>query len=467
MKKKIVRIVIFCSLLVFALINVMKILGLKEGTGFISLNELYAQEEQKVDVLFLGSSHSFVNTNIPYLWENYGMAGFCLGGPEQMPWESYHYLEEALKSQSPSIVVYETYTVLQDRNYNKNDGRIIENTAGLNFSWNRLTAIQDNAPKNLRTDLLLDLSLFHGRYEELTESDFDKESWVSNEYFMGCNPRYGVQKLKRPQGTDVTMKESLNEKEEEFLRKIASLCKDNQIQLVLTLAPAPVVANKSGKINEIARIAEEEQIPFINFNSDEMFDTLQFDFSSDFYDKGHLNVEGSIKYSSYMGEYLTKNYKLDNRKQSKDWLAWQDSSNRYEQSYNNHKLVEATNETEYLNYIKKGDYKVFVLASDWNQKKGTDGQKELMLQWGIDGNQSKKNSGIVIEDNQIVYDSAKQTKDYYEDENGTDCWLQGNVLKVNDLVYGEAHGLSVVVYDEVHHKVVDMIYWKDGKMLHQ
>ena len=50
---------------------------------------------------------------------------------------------------------------------------------------------------------------------------------------------------------------------------------------------------------------------------------MGLDFSMDFADHAHLNVSGSKKYTSYLGEWLTKNYEIPDRRGQKGYESWE------------------------------------------------------------------------------------------------------------------------------------------------
>ncbi len=74
-------------------------------------------EEDSLDILVLGSSHAYVDINPAVLWSEYGIAAYDLCGSNQPMWNTYYYLKEALKTQTPKVVVLEAYCVSLDLEY--------------------------------------------------------------------------------------------------------------------------------------------------------------------------------------------------------------------------------------------------------------------------------------------------------------------------------------------------------------
>jgi|GEM_PF-1647455 len=76
------------------------------------------EPEDSIDVLFFGSSYAYCDWNPGAMYAGSGLTGYVLGGSEQTPAITYWYLKEALKTQSPSVVVMEGSSLFFDRYQN-------------------------------------------------------------------------------------------------------------------------------------------------------------------------------------------------------------------------------------------------------------------------------------------------------------------------------------------------------------
>ena len=82
----------------------------------MGLEYLYKQDADTVDLLVLGSSHAFEDVNTSVLYERYGISSYILAGSIQPFWNSYYYLQEALMSQRPRLVILEGSAATQNFN---------------------------------------------------------------------------------------------------------------------------------------------------------------------------------------------------------------------------------------------------------------------------------------------------------------------------------------------------------------
>ena len=150
--------------------------------GIEGIQQFYKQKEDSIDVLCLGSSHMFVDVNTAVLWDEYGIAAYDLGGTIQPLWNTYFYMKEALKTQTPKLIVLDCYTATLTEEYQEESG-MIKNTFGMKFSKNKIDAIYASAEKD-RFAYLLGFPGFHSRYASLSKEDFAKNSGSTAESLL-------------------------------------------------------------------------------------------------------------------------------------------------------------------------------------------------------------------------------------------------------------------------------------------
>lgn len=73
-------------------------------------------------------------------------------------------------------------------------------------------------------------------------------------------------------------------------------------------APFEATEEAAMRLNTVAEIAKEEGVPFLNYVKE--WDSLGMDANTDFYDGGHFNNQGIVKFSRIVGQYLSQNYSL-------------------------------------------------------------------------------------------------------------------------------------------------------------
>ena len=153
MRKSAVRIICFMFIFIMVLYYINKVFKVKFGDGIYSVTKFYELENESVDILILGSSHAFEDFNTGTLWDEYGMASYVLGGSVQPMWNTYYYLKEALKTQTPELIVLEGYLLTYESEF-IDDSRIIKNNYGLKWSQNKIESIKISSPEERWSEFL-------------------------------------------------------------------------------------------------------------------------------------------------------------------------------------------------------------------------------------------------------------------------------------------------------------------------
>ena len=101
------------------------------------------------------------------------MAAYNLAGSNQPLWNSYYYFKEALKYQKPQLVVLDVYRAIETEDYQE-EARIVMNTFGLRYSRDWVENLKVSLPPDAAyMDYFLRFPVYHARYQELKQMDFD------------------------------------------------------------------------------------------------------------------------------------------------------------------------------------------------------------------------------------------------------------------------------------------------------
>ncbi len=308
------RVVCFCLLAFFLLSYTQYLLTPKYDYGICSMSNLYAQPENSIDVLFVGSSLIYSGVNTNELWSHYGIAAYNLCSAEQPFWVSYHVILEALKTQHPRLIVLDAKPATYLASYSK-PGRVVLSTYGIRSLGNRIDAIFSCVEDRRDAWMFaLGLSPIHVNYENLTVSDFafppdnggrgntwkgfiemnKTSSFVSSSFFWS------------------DMEKPLNPRGEEYARKIFELAQTEKIEILLLSIPYIDYPNDHPYYNALWRIAAEYGIEGLNFNHPSLRSLMND--SYDFADAQHLNIRGSEIFSRRLGYELKKRFELPDRR---------------------------------------------------------------------------------------------------------------------------------------------------------
>ena len=317
-----ISIVLFVTIAVSAFYLVRDTLIMKRTDGITTMKVLYAQPKDSVDLLVLGSSHAGMNLDAGVFWDEYGISSYMLWGSVQPYWNSYYFLEEALKTQSPKVVLLETYASTFDFEYS-DDARQITNVCGMKFSLTKWNAIKASTPKENWENFVLGMPLWHSRYGELTENDLSYYPWTED---LELEKGTGIRTAKGgftalADVTKMTETKPIHEKEELYLRKIIELCKSEDIPIVLYNSATVDRAKEQPYYNRTAEIAREYGLKYFNMN---ILDNETGILPSDVWqDNHHLNASGAAKLSKYLGRYIDETYNLPDHRKDEYYGSWE------------------------------------------------------------------------------------------------------------------------------------------------
>lgn len=311
------------------LMLVNRVLLLKRYDGILTMDCYYAQQG-RVDVLVLGSSHAGMHLDMATLWQEQGLAGYCLWGAGQPFWNSYHNLVEALKTGTPKVVVLEVLAATLADEY-AYEPMQVRNTAGMRPSLNKWQAVKASAPPERWLDVWLELPLFHTRYDELGEADFQYFPWSKQRVnTKGGSLIFGKVEFPLPDVSGITECAPLPAKEQLYLENIVTLCREKQIPLVLLKTPSTTAEAEQPIYNTLHRLAGEWGVPFLNAN--ECNDEIGI-LPQEHVEDSHLSGEGARKVAHWLGAWLKENYDLPDRRGEPDYASWDVFARTIELSY--------------------------------------------------------------------------------------------------------------------------------------
>lgn len=269
-------------------------------------SNFYKLEKNSVDVLFLGNCHAY-STFMPSVIKNVsGKNGYVLGGAGQNIQLTYYHLREALKRQSPSYVVLETFPILIYDSYTNPDSidaYAHSNFSDLPLSFDKLLYALDYQKGSQWFYLWFDLGYFHDRWEEIQTLNYKPMS-QDNGYipYSNYDPLSDPEQPLELVQTDRKME--IDPDYLDYVYRIINLAEEKGIQLLFTTVPYTSMTDReAARLNTLGDIAEEHNIPFINFAEETMLEKLDFrrGYMIDAY---HVNEQGGLILSEYMGNVL-------------------------------------------------------------------------------------------------------------------------------------------------------------------
>lgn len=306
MKKIIIEIIAFVLSLVI-LLGVTSYLGylyMPDRTDYGATWNMYLEEQKdSVDLMLVGSSMAYCDVIPAKIYEQTGHTAYVVSAPYMMPDVAYYYIKEALRTQSPEVIMLEAtsfFFTINEADYYK------VNIGYMPYSANRLSATLFAAPDAEKLGLLFPLFNYHERWEQYDlREHFAPRPDAETDLLAG----YTLLEKTTPQEERFEREFLYTEEEYEenikYMHKIIDLCDDKNIQLDMFIVPACEYV--SAELTQ-GLIEEAGDIKVTNFN--DRFEELGLDLETDFYDKRHVNFKGAVKFTEYLSAYITENFDL-------------------------------------------------------------------------------------------------------------------------------------------------------------
>ena len=458
MKKIFKRSLALLLILIFTLVSVWaldRVLLIKRYDGVKPMESFYAQKPGTVDVLLMGNSHMGVHADTATLWREYGISSFALWGGVQPMWNTYHFLAEALKYQQPKAVVLEIGGLSYDWEY-ADEATQLKNVAGMHLSLNKLEAVKATAPKERWASLLLGLPLYHQRYSELTEEDFQFFPW-SDELInnKGSYALYGHGDFDMEDPWAIDSLAEISDKTMDYFMRIVSLCRERGIELILVKTPTVDLEKYQPYSNAAAEIADELGLAFYDFNK--MGEETGIE-GKDFYFDTHLNLGGARKLSLCLGEILLDTVPLTDHRGDAAYSSWDVNAENIDDGY----LLNITEAGDYIEELQRGGRALLLIKNgDWEKREPYLGFVKELSVLGVPEEEllSDASGAWLIEDTAegeagpMGLDFMLDGKSYTVDFDGLNA-----VTENGSIIYSfKDLGITMLVYDYNCGKLLDTV----------
>jgi len=289
--------------------------------------DFYELEDNSLDILFIGSSHSYCTFAPALIDKALGTESFQFGMPLQYPDSTWFTLKEALKTQSPSVVVMELYWDVMDKDFDvKQADTLFE--AFFDDEEFKTAYIEQIFPWNEKIKYLFPIIRYQQDFltyqnKQLTDNveaglgvtqKKEKQTGVERyDYrgFMYCD--YVILESKFGEGNQFRKFDGKNwafsKVQLNYLEKIVDLCNTNNIKLLFTTAPvAPVsmelMRNYDAVHKAVSEFAQKNKIPYLDFNTENQEKNLLE--NKHFRDDAHLNYSGVEIVDAYFAKWMER-----------------------------------------------------------------------------------------------------------------------------------------------------------------
>lgn len=317
--KFLIRIVVFllCVAIPFQYVGVLyqNAAGENKINAFTQsrFQDFYDLHENSLDMVFIGSSHSYCTFDPEIFDSTLGTSSFQMGTPLQHADTTYYSLQEIYRTQTPKVVVMELYWDVVDDDFEMKQANsffeVLENPS-LKAEYIKEVFPLGEKAKYFLLPLRFQQDYFAYEANELEKTIEEKyqvekkkkQAQQGEEYYrskgyvycdMGMLPdEYNKTNQYRDLDGE---KWEFSKKQKKYIKNIARLCEEKGSQLVLVTAPIANVSldyieNYPSIHDKLADFAKDLEVPYIDYNWINLKDG--FLSNQHFRDDAHLNHSG-------------------------------------------------------------------------------------------------------------------------------------------------------------------------------
>lgn len=308
---RLIRRCAFVAVTTFTLIYAGELLKIYDGT-MKRWDRLYYMEKNSLDVLFMGSSHVYC-TFIPDIFEeSWGCSAFNLTSGNQNVIQTYYNLKEALRFQKPKVVVFDAYSLNNVDNWqpsNDFNSFKILNLDGMRMGKVKMEAVKAQMlPENVIKYYAV-ISRTHANWEDFKNIrtqlkrkfhhsvDEDYKGYDGVKAEMTPETRRGYKQME-----GIPEEYEICDNQKKHFDMMAQLCRDNDIRLVVVMAPILKEwrqhTDYESRHRQIKEMTDKNGVFFLDYNF--IYDRLGLNFHYFRNDvnsqKGnvHLNDKGAM-----------------------------------------------------------------------------------------------------------------------------------------------------------------------------
>lgn len=492
MKGKIIKLVSCIIFLVLIVKSVSYTTYLFRNANYDRLHIIGMYEEKPLDMVYIGGSSVFVYWQPLKAWNDCGFTSYSYA-TNGLEVDGYiAYMEEVLERQTPKMFVVEMRGFQNVETVIK-EGQLRDGSDSMDlFSLNRWKYVYDYLGDKTFTEdtdifsFYVDIAKYHTNVGNLAKP----EAWEYIDNRAECNNKGwewidSWAEVSMPVGFETAELGMIDERTSDKLIELLEFCASKKLEVLFVVSPYAITREVEMKYNTIGNIVDSYGYKFLNTNN--FYKEMNLDFSTDFYNENHVNLFGAEKYTRFLENYLTENYKLPEHRADADYASWDEEYERYAKEEIQHKeivssfiekaqkgkeiAVQMQLTDDFLEWSTLAEELYFtVLISEQGQliKPDNLAESQILGKWGISEN--KKDAIRVLSGSSVIYSNEDDCLTTYSGEYGSGISGTANrafaissaggisLIEVDGKEYGLGKdGLNVVVVDNNYLDVVDSV----------
>ena len=462
---------IFCLIGIYFAWRLSPVLIQKDPTNNLIIRDYERSLTEPVDVYAVGSSHVRSISGARML-QKYGIHLYSIGTAGQPFLATTYLTDEIFKKNKPELLIINMSRLFvegkssfkhlvfdKDNNYIKKAKFLLNHYKFLDI---KSSSLRDTF------GLVFPFYVYHGRWSSISKKDIfgpeeNRVCYYGAPVTNVCKP-LSASYFILDDDIDAKSAEEIPvfEEELELFYNLIKKCKNLGVQVLLIQTP-------SRRWNEakhlyVQKIAQENDLDFLDFNTRSLFEKCQFDAQNDFYDGNHLNIYGSLKITDYLGEFVSDNFRID-----KDASTEYDkfTLDQFETAMKSIQIKDLTDIDDIFQIACLPGFDVLIQTNCEANDKWKGFKREWTSSTGLELNRLDNridNFLGIIQNGRLVYQDISSVAISYKGKfsDGKPFKIYSNVsrkavpvMKIDgEKVYFSDFGLNILIYDSLNSMIV-------------
>lgn len=327
-RKNILGAAAFLLIFVMILSFVTTFFKMTDSVNIATIEGFYKEPENSIDVMMIGASEVYADYSATTAWKDYGYTSYSLG-VSGVPGSLYKsMLRESLTRQHPKLVVFEVNGFLQKDSYYDRTAQLHSWIDNIHDEANKADTIAEVVPEAEQDNFINPLKLYHSNWKNIGKC---AGSFTTRFGMMLSDISYmkGFSSIAKSSDCPSDKKKTLyfTDKSRDYLTDLLEYCKSCGVEKVLFARfPHEKEIKNPEVLTEVEDLVKSYGYDFASFENDK--GVIGIENRNDFYNSEHLNVKGSQKFTRFVGQYLSDNYRLPVEHSAKITSQWKNCAKR-------------------------------------------------------------------------------------------------------------------------------------------
>ena len=330
--KKVIKAIAFMLIFGVLFFSVQALLyGDSDTRDYKKVTAFFEEREESLDAVFLGSSATYAFWTPAFAYGEYGITVYPLSTARQMLLSAKYLIDDARKTQPDALYIVNLVSVETTNNYVH---RLLDGYPNTLNKYKMIKYLSDKAGYSLseRMEYYFPIVRFHSRWSELVASDFKTDAQL---YKGSCSYNSFLTKAVTVNNKLWSYSEriSLPQELEDGINDLMDYCEEENVKVLFVITPQGLQDDvKRGQQNTLMDIVKARGFDVLDVT--QVTDEIGLNLKTDYYDKYHTNLHGSLKVTDYISRYLVENYGFEDKRGDENYADWEKDTADY------YKLVE-------------------------------------------------------------------------------------------------------------------------------